>query len=50
LSARSEARPRAGRTYAGFSSSMAGSLRTGTPTRGSPRRCCAASPTGSAGA
>jgi pimeloyl-ACP methyl ester carboxylesterase len=42
--------PRAGRTYAAFSSSMAGSLRTGTPTPGTPRRFCAASQIAPAGA
>jgi pimeloyl-ACP methyl ester carboxylesterase len=46
LSALSGANPWAGRTYAAFLSSMAGSSRTGTPIRGSPRPFCAASPTG----
>lgn len=37
-SARSGVNPRAARKYAAFSSSMAGSLRTGTRIRGTPRR------------
>ena len=43
LSALSVASLRAGRKYVAFSSSMAGSSRTGIPTRGSLRRFCAAS-------
>jgi pimeloyl-ACP methyl ester carboxylesterase len=46
---RSERGQPAGRTYAAFSSSMAGSSRTGTPTRGTPRRSCATSPSGPTG-
>jgi len=45
LSARHRANPPAGRTYAVSSFSMAGSSRTGTHIRGTPHRCCAASPT-----
>ena len=48
-SAPSGASPQAVRRYAGFSSSMAGSSRTGTPIRGTRRRSCAAYPTVPAG-
>jgi pimeloyl-ACP methyl ester carboxylesterase len=50
LSAWSGTNPRAVRTYAAFSSSMVGSLRTGTPTPGTPRQFCAASQTAPGGA
>jgi pimeloyl-ACP methyl ester carboxylesterase len=41
--------PQAGPTSAVFSSSMAGSSPTDTPTHGTPRRSCAACPSGSDG-
>jgi hypothetical protein len=47
---RSERGEPLGQTYAAFSCSMAGSSRTGTPTRGTRRRCCAGSLIGPAAA
>ena len=49
LERREQGEPVGGPEIRGFTSSMAGFSRAGTPTRGTPRRSCAASPTGPAG-